>query len=277
MSSSDSQSDYSSDSDFNDDEDEVQNQSSRHPSISSQKRNIQIGGRNYVQIQELLQLCSDHHHPYNSSKKDENSIPHNYQLGEKNWKDLWIPSMVALGMSYYNYKDNSKKSASDVLKNSDKLVKKSHLLSTSSSSSTTIPSSNNVDSNTPSILTQQKQKYILSMLNKMESQLEDHDPLLAHNFTENTSNIIPTPQSTTSESSSCHNTSTPVASTNIKVSSNIQYAFENKIKYGHVRAVLEQATAVIRKISKEIKKFKEKDRKLFIESQIQVHDILDII
>lgn len=58
----------------------------------------------------------------------------------------------------------------------------------------------------------------------------------------------------------------------MKPSYNIKYAFENKIKYGHVRSVLDKVSNILRKIRNKIDCLKEVERKKVIESNTQVRN-----
>lgn len=285
---SDSQSsgDYSSDSDF----DETpsishtpsfelksfkKNKQGASSASTQQTNEIILGGRTFSQLKDLLTLSS---------------CDLNYELGGQNWRSFWSSSLVDLGVSYYHYKDQSQVSSSDKSKSSNKSFKNTslptiashHHPSTSTSTSASLSSSDQVG---VSLLTQEKQKYVLSILNQMEEQLEqtNNDPFVTQSFTEKNSEIVNSitrfPESQQQQqlplaklSSHPHppHPSLPPHHSSSKVSSNIQYAFENKIKYGHVRGVLEKVTTVMRKIRKEIGKLTAKDRKELIDGHVQV-------
>jgi hypothetical protein len=251
--------DYSSDSDF-DESPSISHSPTLEQKCFSRKQKggnshqpqVIIGGRTPSQLKDLLNISSG---------------DVNYELGGDNWRSFWSSSLSDLGASYYHMKDQSNLSSSDKSKLYEKTIKKTSFLKT-----TGLETSSSSSYQAMNLLTQEKQRYVLSILNKMESQLEEttNDPLLAHSLTENASEIF-TSVTGIPESQQLHTKSSPPLPHNSKVSSsNIQYAFENKIKYGHVRGVLEKVTTVIRKIRKEIGKLTEKDRKEFIEGHAQV-------
>jgi hypothetical protein len=149
--------DYSSDSDYDESPSISHSPSLEQKGLSKKKQAQQpqviIGGRSSSQIKELLTLCTG---------------DSNYELGSENWRSFWSSSMTALGASYYQFKDQSQVSSSDKLKSFDK-QNKSFLITATTGTGHSSSSSSYQATN---LLTQEKQQYVLSILNKMESQLE---------------------------------------------------------------------------------------------------------
>jgi hypothetical protein len=147
-------SDSSSDSDYDESPSISHSPSLEQKGLSKKKQAQQpqviIGGRSSSQIKELLTLCTG---------------DSNYELGSENWRSFWSSSMTALGASYYQFKDQSQVSSSDKLKSFDKQNKSFLITATTGTGHSSSSSSTN-------LLTQEKQQYVLSILNKMESQLE---------------------------------------------------------------------------------------------------------
>lgn len=302
----DSQSDYSSDSDFDDNNNNNHNNDTLQINKNNKNKNKNeiIEGKTKNEINDLILLCLE-------INKNEILFDINSELGDHNWRDLFLLSMNCFGLKNLNINKNqisssdyykifekpqnnshSSQNKNKNIKQLNKLNFQNNLTSIDSISiSTENENESNLNSNSNSLnkettqsinlLTKEKQKYVLNILHKMESKLENEDPILAHSFIENSSEIVTNStnssillsqinQNQNKNKNKNKSSMSPKHHHLISSSQNLQYAFENKIKYGHVKGVLDKATTIIRKIRKQISQLTKKQRKQLIEDQIQV-------
>lgn len=148
-------------------------------------------------------------------------------------------SIRALGVGHYNIatvnpqSESQSNEISKTLSFSEKLVP--------------LPPTNSFNTmSAMNILTQEKQQFVLSLLNKMELHI--------------------TNDFNTHLSSQSMTISRPIKTS---PAYNIQYAFENKIQYGHCKPALERVNKVLRKLREKIEEMTEEDRKKVIECKTQ--------
>jgi hypothetical protein len=201
------------------------------------RHKVTIGGRTNLQIQEMINVLAEGTH----------KISPTYQIGGPNWRTLWSAALNVMGSSRYRHESLPSISKSHNNEEEELFEDGNSLPSIDSKHKRKqvdhkLPKRSSEDSisTTVSQMTREKQKYLLDVLCKIETNLERNDVGV------NPIGLVK-----------------PVMKN--KPSENIKYAFENKIKYGHVAAVIGEVSNTLRKIG------------IALEAPVLKHKYLDFI